>query len=86
MMALAHEDDPDAKLRFESLLPEKRTEILHMMAAGVMQMYRYFAPMRAQGAQSTQPFVRAQRKIGRNEPCPCGSGKKYKQCCMTLLN
>ncbi len=28
----------------------------------------------------TQPFVRKERKIGRNEPCPCGSGKKYKQC------
>jgi len=27
-----------------------------------------------------QPFVRDGRKIGRNEPCPCGSGKKYKQC------
>ena len=26
------------------------------------------------------PFVRSQRKVGRNEPCPCGSGKKYKQC------
>ena len=27
-----------------------------------------------------QPFVREERKVGRNEPCPCGSGKKYKQC------
>jgi len=27
-----------------------------------------------------QPFVRDGKKIGRNEPCPCGSGKKYKQC------
>ncbi len=27
-----------------------------------------------------QPFVRSERKVGRNEPCPCGSGKKYKQC------
>jgi preprotein translocase subunit SecA len=26
------------------------------------------------------PFVREERKVGRNEPCPCGSGKKYKQC------
>jgi preprotein translocase subunit SecA len=26
------------------------------------------------------PFVRDQNKVGRNEPCPCGSGKKYKQC------
>lgn len=27
------------------------------------------------------PYVRVDRKIGRNEPCPCGSGKKYKRCC-----
>ncbi|RJX74398.1 preprotein translocase subunit SecA [Vibrio sinensis] len=29
---------------------------------------------------SQQPVVRDERKVGRNEPCPCGSGKKYKQC------
>jgi SEC-C motif len=29
-----------------------------------------------------QPFVRAEAKIGRNDPCPCGSGKKYKRCCL----
>jgi SEC-C motif-containing protein len=27
------------------------------------------------------PTVRTQPKIGRNDPCPCGSGKKYKRCC-----
>jgi len=27
-----------------------------------------------------KPFVRSDKKVGRNEPCPCGSGKKYKQC------
>lgn len=26
------------------------------------------------------PFVREEQKVGRNDPCPCGSGKKYKQC------
>ncbi len=26
------------------------------------------------------PYVREEKKVGRNEPCPCGSGKKYKQC------
>ncbi|MCE5201059.1 MAG: preprotein translocase subunit SecA [Synergistaceae bacterium] len=31
-------------------------------------------------AQKTQPIVNV-RKVGRNDPCPCGSGKKYKQCC-----
>ncbi|MFG1489091.1 SEC-C metal-binding domain-containing protein, partial [Oceanospirillum sp. HFRX-1_2] len=29
---------------------------------------------------AAQPFVREGRKVGRNEPCPCGSGKKFKQC------
>jgi preprotein translocase subunit SecA len=29
---------------------------------------------------AAQPFVRAGDKVGRNDPCPCGSGKKYKQC------
>ncbi len=32
------------------------------------------------GQETHQPFVRQGEKIGRNEPCPCGSGKKYKQC------
>jgi preprotein translocase subunit SecA len=29
---------------------------------------------------AVQPFVRSGKKVGRNDPCPCGSGKKYKQC------
>jgi preprotein translocase subunit SecA len=35
-------------------------------------------------AESHTPVVRAERKVGRNEPCPCGSGKKYKHCHGTL--
>ena len=27
-----------------------------------------------------EPVVRETRKVGRNEPCPCGSGKKFKHC------
>ncbi|MBO7367286.1 MAG: SEC-C domain-containing protein, partial [Paludibacteraceae bacterium] len=30
--------------------------------------------------QKTQP-IRAEKTVGRNDPCPCGSGKKYKNCC-----
>ncbi|HEY1726484.1 MAG TPA: preprotein translocase subunit SecA [Steroidobacteraceae bacterium] len=32
------------------------------------------------------PFVRTDRKVGRNEPCPCGSGKKYKHCHGALVH
>jgi len=34
----------------------------------------------AEEAGAPQPITRAQPKVGRNDPCPCGSGKKYKQC------
>ncbi len=35
--------------------------------------------------EAAQPFQRVQPKVGRNEPCPCGSGKKYKQCCGKIV-
>jgi preprotein translocase subunit SecA len=33
------------------------------------------------GDESPEPQKREAKKVGRNEPCPCGSGKKYKRCC-----
>lgn len=40
----------------------------------------YFAPPRRTRGKFVK--VRTKPKIGRNESCPCGSGKKYKKCCM----
>ena len=31
--------------------------------------------------QKAKPATNNSAKVGRNDPCPCGSGKKYKQCC-----
>jgi preprotein translocase subunit SecA len=33
-----------------------------------------------QAPEPVAPYVRSERKVGRNEPCPCGSGKKFKHC------
>ncbi|GAX91053.1 hypothetical protein EFBL_2713 [Effusibacillus lacus] len=33
------------------------------------------------GLPASKPYVNP-NKIGRNDPCPCGSGKKYKKCCL----
>jgi len=33
---------------------------------------------------NNSPYIRSGKKVGRNDPCPCGSGKKYKQCCGKL--
>jgi preprotein translocase subunit SecA len=38
------------------------------------------APAAGPVSDPQTPFVRDERKVGRNEPCPCGSGKKYKRC------
>jgi preprotein translocase subunit SecA len=40
------------------------------------------APGRQPGGSEApaEPFVREQPKVGRNQPCPCGSGTKYKPC------
>ena len=38
-------------------------------------------PMEAGGDGTVQQRPAAKKKVGRNDPCPCGSGKKYKHCC-----
>jgi SEC-C motif len=40
---------------------------------------------RSSNAQKPLPPQRDPIKVGRNDPCPCGSGKKYKFCCLTKL-
>jgi len=41
-------------------------------------------PMSQPAPEAAGTFVRGERKVGRNEPCPCGSGKKFKHCHGTL--
>ncbi|HXW69574.1 MAG TPA: SEC-C metal-binding domain-containing protein, partial [Dissulfurispiraceae bacterium] len=54
--------------------PERETEIRDLPR---QQRLVY---NRGAGDEPRQP-VHKERKIGRNDPCPCGSGKKYKKCC-----
>lgn len=42
-------------------------------------------PDRSHGIQGIREAVQDMGGVGRNEPCPCGSGKKYKRCCMRKL-
>jgi hypothetical protein len=36
--------------------------------------------------EKEKPFVHGAQKTGRNDPCPCGSGRKFKQCCAKLVS
>jgi uncharacterized protein len=83
MMMLCHEHDEDPEMRPEAITPEKRETIIVHMAAGIMGAYRYFRQSRQDhvGTMLKSERRRTAFKVGRNEPCPCGSGKKYKKCC-----
>jgi uncharacterized protein len=82
MMMLCHEHDEDPEMRPEPISPEKREEVIVHMAAGLLGAYQYFRSHR-QVSASARPseFRRTAPKVGRNDPCPCGSAKKFKKCC-----
>ena len=83
MMMLDHEHDPDPEKRPKPITPEQREDIITSMAAGLLQIYRYYQSQRQSSMprSSTSGTVRRETaKVGRNDPCPCGSGKKYKHC------
>ncbi|KPK98252.1 MAG: preprotein translocase subunit SecA [Omnitrophica WOR_2 bacterium SM23_72] len=71
--------------RFKGVFSSARQEFLHPERSG------FSRPLEAPGAREELPEAPVsqprlpqrsnQPKVGRNEPCPCGSGKKYKRCC-----
>jgi uncharacterized protein len=74
----------------EPLTDERSDELLKQMLAAAGRAYNYFREERSQRVQASfegklaptsPPYERAAVKVGRNDPCPCGSGKKYKKCC-----
>ena len=58
--------------------PQKRHQLALEIEAGLPAIHRFW---REHGKQSHAPLQRTEPKPGRNEACPCGSGKKFKQCC-----
>ena len=62
---------------FQGLLANIRHDVAHTFFH-VNLVKKAATPITAASERQTGA---ASRKIGRNDPCPCGSGKKYKQCC-----
>ena len=86
ILALAHEHDPDPEMRpyKEPISVQRREKLLVGVAAGVMNIYKYFRTRQKSAEAVFSPEATYRRfapKPGRNEPCPCGSGRKYKHCC-----
>ena len=85
IFALANEHNPDPELRpyKDPITANNRETLIAAAAAGTMQIYRYFKTLRtlSNDPHTIPDFLRKMPKIGRNDPCPCGSGKKFKLCC-----
>ena len=59
---------------------DERPTVIHDMLDGVQDVFAFFAPARRK-ALAPRPVRRvAAQQVGRNDPCPCGSGRKYKHC------
>ncbi|MFM0741677.1 UPF0149 family protein [Paraburkholderia xenovorans] len=63
--------------------PQQVEALTQQIAASIAAIYRYWVPHRLAVQQQKLAEVkqRAEPKVGRNDPCPCGSGKKFKKCC-----
>jgi uncharacterized protein len=76
-------DDLSAKELEQVAKPEQREGVAKRIQASVAGIYRFWLPHREaiHEVQLAKTIKREYPKVGRNDPCPCGSGKKFKKCC-----
>jgi uncharacterized protein len=72
---------PSQRAEFDAH-PERRQVLLRDLGGLVMAAYESFAKDRVATAQAASQGRTASPRVGRNDLCPCGSGKKYKRCCI----
>lgn len=77
---ILHNESPNNKIALDLLAVYKK----HVHQAGYLTRIKtQYAKIKAFASDDqTQPILNHQKNIGRNDPCPCGSGKKYKKCCL----
>ena len=81
VLARLGDEDPELQELLDD--QEKIAELTDAIAESAAAIYEY---SRAVDDGPTQPYRRQTSKVGRNDPCPCGSGKKYKKCCGAAAN
>ncbi|MBV7531616.1 preprotein translocase subunit SecA [Chitinophaga sp. sic0106] len=83
-MIPVQQDEQDEQMVEEAHRPEERTDMSKMRATHEEMndhaSYQESGPQYAQEVEEKTEPVRVGPKVGRNDPCPCGSGKKFKQC------
>lgn len=80
-LQIREESDVEAMERQRQQAAEQEMQYKHEDASAMTQPEQ---ETEGPEGETHEPFVRDGVKVGRNDPCPCGSGKKYKQCCGSL--
>jgi uncharacterized protein len=79
-IGLLGKDDFSADQDELTKTPAQRAELAVPIPQAVLSMHAHWLSLRMAIAQR-ETAKALQAKVGRNEPCPCGSGKKFKKCC-----
>ena len=74
------QEDPDYEQNLAIRQAVEKEHPVHSLEEGMLEMMQGVIEI-AKLNLPNKPVSRATPKIGRNDPCPCGSGKKYKNCC-----
>lgn len=84
-IGLLGEDDFDPEQDNLTKTPAKRAKLALQIPEAVVRMYEYWLPYRM-AVYERHVAKTMQPKVGRNAPCPCGSGNKFKKCCGAAAN
>lgn len=75
-------DNPTPDQQALSDTPAKREKLTEQFPASIGALWRFWHPEPRPTAEAmATPAKRSEPKVGRNDPCPCSSGKKFKKCC-----
>ena len=75
-------DDITPEQQAQSDTPAKREQLTEQFGTSIGTLWRFWHPdHRPKADLIAMPVHRDEPKVGRNDPCPCGSGKKWKKCC-----
>jgi uncharacterized protein len=80
-LAYEHAEDPSLRPYKEPISVKRREQLLAGMIAGAKNLYDMLRKEGTNRKATRLPSLTSFPKVGRNEPCPCGSGKKFKKCC-----
>ncbi|MFM0334908.1 UPF0149 family protein [Paraburkholderia fungorum] len=82
-LRLLNDDDLTAEEQAISRIPAERDVLTKQIPVSIAEIHHFWLPYRqaAHDRKLATTIQRTEPKIGRNDPCPCGSGKKFKKCC-----